>query len=515
MRAFARILLRLDDKGPGVNFAVCKEKPMNRTTIPLQGRSHDDVLTEMSSFREHDADYKAGKTWSLVYYCGEEHSDFLKKAHNTYFSENGLNPMAFKSLKRMEAEVVQMASGLLNADQDAVGTMTSGGTESLLMAVKAARDRARKLKPWIRRPNMVLPTTIHVGVDKAAHYFGVKPIYVEISDDFRANVKAMEKACNRNTILIAASAPQYPFVTIDPIEELGQLALRKKLPFHVDACFGGFMLPWLERLGHPLPLWDFRVPGVTSISADIHKYGYASKGASVLIYKDMSYLKHQFFISTNWPGGIYASPSMPGTRPGGPIAAAWATMMAMGEDGYIELAKKALDTTKRLRAGIEGIPELRLLGEFHMTAVTWAAKDDVSVFAIADMMAERGWGADRQQNPPSIHLTVNANNAESADQYLADLAECAAHVAKHPELADEGEAAMYGMMAKVPVRGLVKHSIGKVMESMYSASGEVPDLTKLGEGDDDGIVMKMINRYGDQAMAVLDKINSMKPGTRA
>ena len=488
---------------------------MTRTSIPLQGRSHNDVLTEMGGFRADDANYKDGRTWSLVYYTGEEHSDFLKKAHNTYFSENGLNPMAFKSLKRMETEVVQMAAGMLNGGEDAVGTMTSGGTESLLMAVKAARDRARKLRPWIRRPNMVLPRTIHVAVDKAAHYFGVKARYVDIGPDTRADVKAMEKAIDRNTILIAASAPQYPYVTIDPIEELGQIALKKKIPFHVDACFGGFMLPWLEKLGHPLPKWDFRVPGVTSISADIHKYGYASKGASVVIYKDMSYLKHQFFISTDWPGGIYASPSMAGTRAGGPIAAAWATMMAMGESGYLELAAKALETTKRLRTGIQAIPELKLLGEFHMTALTWAAADDISIYAIADLMAERGWACDRQQNPASIHLTVNANNADAVDAYLADLAECVAHVKDHPELADEGEAAMYGMMAKVPIRGLVKHSIGKVMESMYSASGEVPDLTKLGEGEDDGLVMKLINKYGDQAMGVLDKLNELRPGSRA
>lgn len=483
----------------------------DRARIPANGRPHEDVLTEMRSFRAHDADYRAGKTWSLVYWVGDDHHHFLKEAHNTYFSENGLNPMAFKSLKRMEAEVVQMTAGMLNAPPEAVGTMTSGGTESLLMAVKAARDRARKLKPWIRRPNMVLPRTIHVGVDKAAHYFDVKPRYVDVGPDFRADVRAMEKAIDRNTILLGCSAPQYPQVTIDPVEELGRLAQKKKLPLHVDACFGGFMLPWLEKLGHPLPLWDFRIPGVTSISADIHKYGYASKGASVIVYRDMSYLRHQFFVSTDWPGGIYASPSMPGTRPGGPIAAAWATLQAVGEDGYLELAKKALDATKRLRDGIEAIPQLRLLGEFHMTAVTWGSVDDerISVYAIADIMAERGWGADRQQNPPSIHLTVNANNGAVVDQYLADLAEAAAHAEAHPELAKEGEAAMYGMMAKVPIRGLVKHSVGKVMEAMYSGSGEVPDLGNLGD-EDQGPVMNFVNTYGEQAMELLDKVKALR-----
>jgi glutamate/tyrosine decarboxylase-like PLP-dependent enzyme len=277
----------------------------------------------------------------------------------------------------------------------------------------------------------------------------------------------------------------------------------------VDACFGGFMLPWIERLGHPVPAWDFRVPGVTSISADVHKYGYAAKGASLLLYRDMDYLKHQFFVSTDWPGGIYASPSMPGTRPGGPIAAAWAAMQAMGEEGYLGLAETALETTRKLRAGIGAIPELQVLGDFHCTSVTWGAREGaVSVYAVADLMAERAWSCDRQQRPPSVHLTVNANNAAVVDLYLADLAECVARAAREPELADEGEAAMYGMMAKVPLRGLVKHSVGKVMEAMYDGSTDMPDLSNLGDDPSAGPVLGFLNRHGDKALGALDKLSS-------
>jgi sphinganine-1-phosphate aldolase len=247
----------------------------------------------------------------------------LQRAHNLFFAENALNPMAFKSLKRMEAEVVQMTASMLHAPDDACGTMTTGGTESLLMAVKAARDRAKARGPKTDRPNVVAAITAHPALDKAGHYFGLEIRKAPVGPDKRVIVSAMKKLIDKNTVLLFASAPQYPHGVIDPIDEVGRLALSRGIPLHVDACIGGFVLPWVERLGYPIPAFDFRVPGVTSMSADLHKYGFAVKGASVVVYRDMSYLEHQFFLETEFPGGIYASPSMTGTRGGGPIAAAW------------------------------------------------------------------------------------------------------------------------------------------------------------------------------------------------
>ncbi len=482
-----------------------------RLCIPPMGRNKEKLLEEMSEFRQSDADWKHGRTWSMVYYAGEEHYDFLKKAHHLYFSENGLNPMAFKSLKRMEAEVVQMTADMLHGPDKAVGTMTSGGTESILLAVKTYRDRARKKKPWILRPEMVVPETIHVAFNKASHYFGVKMRFAKIDGDGRVNVEAMKKLVNKNTIMMAASAPQYPHGVVDPIVELGAFAQRKKIPFHVDACFGGFMLPWLEKLGYPIPVWDFRVSGVTSISADVHKYGYAAKGASVIVYRGMDYLRHQFFVATDWSGGIYASPSLPGTRPGGSIAAAWAAMQAMGEDGYMRLAKEAMMAALELKEGIESIPGLKVIGKPNATVVSWgSAEEGIDVYAVADQMAEKGWSVDRQQNPACIHCTVNANNRAVIENYLQDLREATEYVRQHPELKKEGEAAMYGMMAKVPVRGLVKQSVLKVMEAMYSEKGDMPDLTKVGENKEDGWLMNAINKYGDSAMEVLDQVNGLR-----
>jgi glutamate/tyrosine decarboxylase-like PLP-dependent enzyme len=479
--------------------------------IPKKGKNHQDVLDEMKGFGQADLDYKSGKSWSLVYYVDDEYYDFLKKAHHVYFSENGLNPMAFQSLKNLESEVVQMSASLLNGGDKNVGTMTSGGTESILMALKCYRDRARKKKPWILRPEVVLPATAHVAFDKAAHYFGLKLRKAPIDEEGQVNVKAMKKLINRNTILLVGSAPQYPHGSIDPIEEIAQLALKKKLPLHVDACFGGFILPWLEKNGVDLPKWDFRVNGVTSISADLHKYGYAAKGASVILYKDMSYLTHQFFITTEWSGGIYAGPTMAGTRPGGPIAAAWGALQAMGEDGYCHLARIAWESSEALRAGINQIEGLHLLGLPHSPIVTYASHDpDIDIYAVADQMSQQGWDVGRQQSPPSIHLTVNARNAPIVESYLTDLQSAVAIVKAQPSLKKEGEAAMYGMMAKVPVRGLVQHSVRKVMEGMYAVNGSAPDMAELGAGEDDGWILGLIHKYGDQAQTILEQVQDVK-----
>ncbi|MGK0360780.1 MAG: sphinganine-1-phosphate aldolase, partial [Bradymonadia bacterium] len=434
-----------------------------------------------------------------------------KEAHNLYFAENGLNPIAFKSLKRMESEVVRMACTLMSGDAKSCGTMTSGGTESILLAIKSYRDRARKKKPWILRPEIVLPATIHVAFGKACHYFGIKARYVPVGPDHRADVKAMAKAINRNTIMIAGSAPQYPHGLIDPIKEIAELALSRKIPMHVDACVGGYILPWIEKLGYPIPAWDFRLPGVTSISADLHKYGFAPKGASTLLWRNTSYLRYQFYVYTDWCGGIYASPGIPGSKPGGCIAAAWASMQAMGEDGYMSRADDAMKVAKAIQVGIADIPGLAIVGEPDATCVAYESTEEgVDVYAVADLLEKKGWGVDRQQNPNCIHCTCNGNQVEVVQSYLDDVRACVEQVRANPGLAAEGNAAMYGMMAKVPVRLLVKQAVVKIMEGMYGPDGEVPDLSKVGEGEDDGFVLKAINKYGDQAMAVYSKMNGLR-----
>lgn len=435
--------------------------------IPAHGRNGDELVTELETRASSDVDWRGGRVFSLVYHAGEAHEQLVARAHRTYASSNLLNPLAFASLRELEREVVAMTSTLLHGERATTGTVTSGGTESILCAVAAYRDRARRTRPWIRWPELVAPRTIHPAFDKAAHYFGVRLRKIDVGPDLRADVRAMARAIGWRTIGLCASAPQYPHGVVDPIGELGELAEKRGLPLHVDACLGGFVLPWLERLGRRIPRWDFRVPGVTSISADLHKFGYAGKGASTLLWRDAHDLRDQIFVATDWPGGVYASPTMIGTRPGGPVAGAWAAMQALGEDGYLALAREAIDAADRLRAGIAAIAPLFVLGRGDATIVAYGARD-LDVFALADLLEARGWSVDRQHRPACIHLTVTANHAHVVDGYLADLRAAVAELRAHPELARSGNAAMYGMAATLPLRRLVASRVRSKIAELYA-----------------------------------------------
>jgi sphinganine-1-phosphate aldolase len=393
--------------------------------LPQSGMPAENVLSRMKALRERDVQWREGKTWSLVYHAGDEVSELLKEAYTLFLSENALNPMAFPSLKQLEAEVVAMTAGLLGGDDETAGNMTSGGTESLLMTVKTARDWARATKPAVTTPEMILPATAHPAFAKAAHYFCVKPVYIPVGTDFRADVSAAQAAITPNTVLMVGSAPSYPQGVIDPIPELARLARDNELLFHVDACVGGFMLPFVRRLGYPVPDFDLGVPGVTSISVDLHKYAYAAKGASVILYRNRELRRHQFFVSTDWSGGIYASPTMAGTRPGGAIAAAWAVMNHLGEEGYLAVADTVMKTVTKLKEGVGAIPGVEILGEPAMSILA-VGSDRYNVYEIGDEMAARGWYMDRQQFPPSLHLTVTRAHAAVAGQFLADLEQAVA-----------------------------------------------------------------------------------------
>jgi sphinganine-1-phosphate aldolase len=453
--------------------------------LPREGQPHDEVLAALSAFGDDDADYRDARTFSLVYYLGDRHTDFLKQAFGAYFSENGLNPMAFKSLKRFEAEVVRMSADLLHGDRDAVGVMTSGGTESCLLAVKTYRDWARAKRPWVLRPEMIVPTTIHVAFEKAAAYFGVKAVHAPLGPDFRVDVRKVRRLINRNTILLVGSAPAYPHGVVDPIEELGALAAKKRLPLHVDGCLGGFLLPFVERLGYPVPPFDFRVPGVTSMSADLHKYGYAAKGASVILYRSMDWMRHQLFAYTEWPGGVFASPALLGTRPGGAIAAAWATLMAMGEDGYLGRARAVMQTTRALMDGINAIDGLEVMGAPHMSVFAYRSTDpSLNIFAVGDRMTARGWHVDRNQRPDALHTMITPAHEDIVPGFLSDLAEAVAEVRADPELATKGGAAMYGLISHIPLRGLIKKQVLDMMMALYGPDGQAIDLDARAGADD-------------------------------
>lgn len=378
--------------------------------FPKTGRPVDEVLHELEERKGSDVDWRGGKVFSLAYDAGDEVYDLAVEASSKYLSTNALNPMAFPSIGRMQSEVVAMLADLLHGGPEASGFMTTGGTESILMAVKAAKMRA-KAERGITAPEMVLPTTAHAAFTKGAEYFGVKAIRVPVGPDYKADPDAMAAALTDDTVLVVASAPQYPQGVIDPVEAVAALAEERGINCHVDACMGGVTLPMLERLGYPIAPFDFRVPGVTSMSVDLHKYGYTAKGASVIVHRSKALRRYQTFTTDDWLGGFYASSGVLGTKSGGPIAAAWAVLQHVGEEGYLRLTKAARSAAEELIAGLRAEPGVEVLGEPEATLVAFTITD-ADTFAVGNALFARGWFCDQQGPPPSLHCTVNAVHAE-------------------------------------------------------------------------------------------------------
>lgn len=395
--------------------------------------ARDEIVAALEAKRASDVRWQDGRTFGMVYDGGPSVHEVAETVAAMFLHDNALNTIAFPSLGQIQSEVVRATADLLHGGPEASGFMTSGGTESILMAVKAARDRARTER-GITEPEIVLPTSAHAAFHKAAHYFGLAVHKIPVRDDWRADVDAMARATTNNTVLVVGSAPQYPQGVIDPIPELAALAADAGANFHTDACMGGFVLPFMEMNGEPLShQWDFRVEGVTSISADIHKLGYAPKGASVLVHRTKELRRYQTFVFDDWLGGFYASPSMQGTRPALPMATAWAVMHHLGIDGYCRLVRTTIETKRRMVEGIRAIPGLTVLGEPEAQIVAMATAegwdDRLDVFALGDALQARGWFHDRQTPPDSLHSTISAGNAPAIEDYLTDLAECVAQIA--------------------------------------------------------------------------------------
>jgi sphinganine-1-phosphate aldolase len=404
-------------------------------SFPASGRPADAVAADIRSRRGGDADWRRGRTFSLVYNPSDPELERLHQAVALeYLHENYLNPFAFPSLLQMEREVVAMGADLLHGNPRG-GKLTSGGTESLFLAVQVARDHARQVR-GIAEPTIVLPATAHPALAKACHYLDVAEVRVPVHADGRADPAAVAAAVDDRTALVVGSAPCYPYGVVDPIPELAAVAAEAGALCHVDACLGGWLLPFLQRLGEPIPPWDFRVDGVTSLSADIHKYGWCFKGASLLLHRDEDVLRHQYFLFDGWPGGLYGSATTAGTRPAAPIAAAWATVVHLGEEGYLRLTAQVRDAARRFRDGIAAIDGLRVTGD-PVPGVLEIASDTHDLAAVADIMDDRGWHLDRQQG--GLHAIVSPSHVDAVDQFLADLAEA---VAAHGE--SRGVEARYG-----------------------------------------------------------------------
>lgn len=395
--------------------------------IPSSGMEEDALFARLDSYRGNDLDTKGGRTWAYVYDPGRADIDRVaKRALVEFYDENALDPTVFPSLLRIENEVVGMARAHLRGDDDVVGNFTTGGTESIMMAVKAARDRARELRPDLDRPTMVLPVTAHAAFHKAAHYFDVEAVSVPVDTaTWKADVEAMAAACDDRTILLVGSAVSYAHGVVDPIPELGRLALERDLLFHVDGCIGGFILPYVRRLGREVTNFDFSVPGVTSMSMDFHKYAYTPKSASVVLYRDASLRRYQLYAKAAWTGYTVINTTFQSTKSGGALAATWAALNYVGDQGYLEITERTMAAVDAIRAGVDRMDDLDVMGhpESNLVAMT---SDTVNVFDVVDEMRTERWYVQPQLgfagSRENIHLSVGGASLELVPELLADLA---------------------------------------------------------------------------------------------
>ncbi|KAH9825771.1 sphingosine-1-phosphate lyase-like [Teratosphaeria destructans] len=470
-KAITELQQKLVPSGPGVT---------NYTSLPASGWTVEQVNKELDKLAEmKHTRWEDGRVSGAVYHGGQELCDLQKEAFGRFGVANPIHPDVFPGVRKMEAEVVAMVLGLFHAPKDTgAGVSTSGGTESIVMAVLAARQKAYAER-GVRKPEMVLPETAHTAFRKAGEYFGIKVHIVPCpAPSYKVDTKRVSRHINSNTILLVGSAPNFPHGIVDDIPTLSRLALKHRLPLHVDCCLGSFIIPMLEKAGFPAPDFDFRVPGVTSISVDTHKYGFAPKGNSVVLYRTAQLRKYQYYVCPDWSGGVYASPGLAGSRPGALIAGAWASLMRMGEDGYLDSclqivgARQAIETAIREHASLRS--SLKVLGKPLVSVVAFAAHpaaspaDRVDIYDVADGMSGRGWHLNALQDPPAIHVAVTLPTVRAVEALIGDLTavvgECRGK-AKEGKMGDA--AALYGVAGALPDKSVVRELAGGFLDTLY------------------------------------------------
>ncbi len=459
------------------SFKPYKGRFQSYPELPEKGRGKEDILNELSLMAEEEnAKWTTGKVSGTFYHAGDAHREYLNKTFSLFSHVNTLQFDLCPSMFKMESEIISMTAKMLNCDavkahnpaDEVCGTMTSGGSESIMMAIKTYRDWA-KAEKGIDAPEIIMPNTAHPAFDKSGTYFGINMVHIPVSEpDFRVDPEAVSAKINKNTIALVGSAGNYPYGLIDPIDALSDIALHHKIGLHVDGCLGGFILPWFEKLGRNIPTFDFRLPGVTSISADTHKYGFALKGTSVVLYRNNDLRRHQYFSVPDWPGGMYASPTGAGSRSGGLTAATWASMLYLGKEGYLETARALMGVADAMIKGVESIPELLLIGD--PTFVVTFRSEEVDVFHVNDFMKTRGWRFNCLQLPPAMHFCVTMPQTfvpGIADEWTKDLREGVAYArTKAGTVADT--TAIYGVAGSLEGNQAVTEMVYGVFDHLFS-----------------------------------------------
>ena len=441
--------------------------------LPQQGCSKNTLLAKVNEYRSLDnVNWCEGKVSGTVY-CGNPLlTSIAAEVYHKFAWTNPLHADVFPGLRKMEAEVVRMCCNLFHGHpQNSCGSVSSGGTESILLACKTYRDWA--YDQGIKKPELIIPISAHAAFEKAAHYFRMRLVHIPVDPYTRkANVTAMKKAITKNTCMLVGSAPQFPHGVLDPIESIAALGLKHGIPVHVDACLGGFLLPFMEEAGFPIPPCDFRAKGVTSISADTHKYGFAPKGSSVILYSSKKWINYQYFVTPDWQGGIYATPMFAGSRSGAIVAACWATLVHIGRQGYVERTGKIITTARYIEEGLRKIPHIFVFGKPEMSVVGFGSLD-FDIFRLSSALVQRGWNLNSLQFPASIHICVTLNHTQPglADTLIRDVEESVCEIMKMPLEKVSGAGAMYGMAQSLPDRSIVSELASEFLHSYYDASG--------------------------------------------
>ncbi len=446
--------------------------PLDRAAILAE-------VTAMATVEDTKGD--EGLVSGSLYSGDHDHYAFLGKVFSLFSHANVLQRDMYPSATKFEGEIIAMTSALLHGT--GVGVITSGGSESLITALYAYREQARETR-GVAAPNVVLPRTAHVALEKGAHWMNIEVRHAPLTDDYVADVAAMADLVDDQTVALVGSAANYAHGLIDPIEEIAALAQEHGIGMHVDGCLGGWLLPWVERLGYAVPPWDFRVPGVTSISADTHKYGYALKGSSVLLYRSKDLRRHQYFTSSDWPGGLYISPGLAGSRSGGLIASTWAALLATGESGYLAAADDIMRTAVAIRDGIrERIPALEVIGDPYFLVAFKAAGDPadpedpngIDIYLVNDALIEAGWRMNALQMPPALHFCVTRPNTADgvAEGFLSALEQAVGYaVARRGKPATSG--ALYGFGGQPQGQLTLRVLMSGYLDAMHEVAPETP-----------------------------------------
>ncbi|KAL3982150.1 Pyridoxal-dependent decarboxylase conserved domain family protein [Acanthocheilonema viteae] len=446
----------------GLFFRMLPESGMNNAKIVSIAEQYN-AMTEV--------DVLAGKVSGAVYTDqNSEQSNLLSKMFDIYAFANPLHPDIFPGCRKMEAEIVHIVANLFHGGLKCCGTVTSGGTESILLAMLSYRNYA--IIKGISEPEILVPVTAHAAFDKAAHLFGMRIRHVPVGNNQKVDIDKMRRAISRDTCVLVGSVPNFPTGTMDDIEQIAQLGQRYDIPVHVDACLGGFLIVFMEECGYPLPPFDFRVSGVTSISCDTHKYGYAPKGSSVILYRERKYLHHQYMCIPEWTGGIYATPTFAGSRSGLAISLAWATLLFFGRSGYVQRTKEIIQCARRISSAImNDIDGLRLLGSADVSVVAFTS-DVFNVYALVDDMSALGWNLNSIQNPAGAHICVTYNTvvADAWQAFIDDLRKVAFALMNDPDRGKHSNmAAIYGLAATIPDKQFISDLAHCYLDACYAA----------------------------------------------